>query len=107
MSNTFPDPSKEFAGRRAPDPQAVRAASALPLRSACMTAAQPLPSTARLASRADPRKGAAFIAGDLRTEEGVKGIATEALGVLGDIDILVNNAGSGRRPFTRDNGHFG
>jgi len=42
--------------------------------------------------------GATFIAGDVTSLEGVKAIATGALGALGGLDILVNNAGGGQ-PF--------
>jgi NAD(P)-dependent dehydrogenase (short-subunit alcohol dehydrogenase family) len=39
---------------------------------------------------------ATFIAGDVRTADGVKAIASAALEALGGLDILVNNAGGSR-----------
>ncbi len=39
---------------------------------------------------------ALFVPGDVRSVEGVKGIAEGALKALGGLDILVNNAGGGR-----------
>ena len=39
---------------------------------------------------------ATFVAGDVRTPDGVKAIASVALEALGGLDILVNNAGGSR-----------
>ncbi|MDI1476793.1 oxidoreductase [Polyangium sp. y55x31] len=48
-------------------------------------------------SRSDVTPAAAtFISGDVRTSEGVKAIAAEAIAALGGLDILVNNAGGSR-----------
>lgn len=41
-------------------------------------------------------EGATFIAGDLRSEEGAKKVAKDALAALGGLDILINNAGGSR-----------
>ncbi|MEY2403195.1 MAG: hypothetical protein QOD38_746, partial [Acidimicrobiaceae bacterium] len=39
-----------------------------------------------------------FIAGDLRSKDGVDAVAAAALDHLGGVDIIVNNAGASRLP---------
>jgi NAD(P)-dependent dehydrogenase (short-subunit alcohol dehydrogenase family) len=94
MTKTLIDPSKEFSGRRAlitGGSRGIGAAIAQRLLDGGATVAV----TARSRTETTP-KNATFVPGDIRSNEGAKNIAAEALGVLGGIDILVNNAGATR-----------
>ncbi|HZH10868.1 MAG TPA: SDR family oxidoreductase [Microvirga sp.] len=88
------DLSKEFSGRRALVTGGSRGIGAAIAQRLLDGGAQ-VAVAAR--SRSDVTPAAAtFIAGDVRTSEGVKAIASEALAALGGLDILVNNAGGSR-----------
>src|SRR5271155_4747522 len=93
-ANKLPDPSKEFIGRRALVTGGSRGIGAA-IAQRLLDGGATVVATARSRHEQTP-KGATFIAGDVRTVEGIKAIATEALRVLGGLDILVNNAGAAR-----------
>ena len=90
------DFSKELSGRRALVTGGTRGIGAA-IAQRLLDAGAKVVVTARSRGEAIP-SGATFVAGDVTSVDGVKGIAAEALGVLGGLDILVNNAGGGR-PF--------
>ncbi|PCC72143.1 NAD(P)-dependent dehydrogenase, short-chain alcohol dehydrogenase family [Nannocystis exedens] len=88
------DLSKEFIGRRALVTGGSRGIGAA-IAQRLLDAGAEVVVAAR--SRSDDTPAAAtFISGDVRTSEGVKAIAAEALAALGGLDILVNNAGGSR-----------
>jgi NAD(P)-dependent dehydrogenase (short-subunit alcohol dehydrogenase family) len=88
------DLSKELLGRRALVTGGSRGIGAA-IAQRLLDAGAQVVVAAR--SRSDVTPAAAtFISGDVRTSEGVKAIAAEALAALGGLDILVNNAGGGR-----------
>ncbi|CAN96530.1 Short-chain dehydrogenase/reductase SDR [Sorangium cellulosum So ce56] len=88
------DLSKEFIGRRALVTGGSRGIGAA-IAQRLLDAGAKVVVAAR--SRSDVTPAAAtFISGDVRTSEGVKAIAAEALAALGGLDILVNNAGGSR-----------
>lgn len=88
------DLSKEFSGRRALVTGGTRGIGAAIARR-LLDAGAKVAVAARSHSDDTPA-AAAFIAGDLTTNEGAKAIAAEALAALGGLDILVNNAGGSR-----------
>lgn len=90
MSNTL-DLSKEFLGRRALVTGGSRGIGAAIARRLLDGGAKVVV-TARSPNEETPT-AATFIAGDVRTPEGVRAIAGAALEALGGLDILVNNAG--------------
>ena len=90
------DFSKELIGRRALVTGGTRGMGAA-IAQRLLDAGARVVVTGRSRGEATPA-GATFIAGDVTSLEGVKAIATGALGALGGLDILVNNAG-GARPF--------
>jgi NAD(P)-dependent dehydrogenase (short-subunit alcohol dehydrogenase family) len=94
MSEYQLDLSKEFAGRKAlvtGGSRGIGAAVAQRLIDGGATVVV----TAR-STHAETPKDAHFIAGDTRTLEGAKKVATEAITKLGGLDILVNSADAAR-----------
>ena len=88
------DLSREFIGRRALVTGGTRGIGAT-ITQRLLDAGARVVVAGR--SRSDETPAAAtFVAGDLRTLEGVKAIASAALDALGGLDILVNNAGGSR-----------
>lgn len=88
------DLSKELIGRRALVTGGSRGIGAA-IAQRLLDAGAKVVVAAR--SRSDVTPAAAtFISGDVRTSEGVKATAAEALAALGGLDILVNNAGGSR-----------
>ena len=88
------DFSKELIGRRALVTGGTRGMGAA-IAQRLLDAGAKVVVTGRSLGEATPA-GATFIAGDVSSVEGVKAIATKALGALGGLDILVNNAGGAR-----------
>jgi NAD(P)-dependent dehydrogenase (short-subunit alcohol dehydrogenase family) len=86
------DLSRELIGRRALVTGGTRGIGAA-IAQRLLDAGAKVVVTAR--SRGEAPTGATFIAADIGTVEGVRAVATEALGALGGLDILVNNAGGG------------
>jgi NAD(P)-dependent dehydrogenase (short-subunit alcohol dehydrogenase family) len=94
MTKSVLDLSKEFIGRRALITGGSRGIGAA-IAQRLLDGGATVVVTARSKHEQTP-KDATFVAGDLRSDEGVKAVATEALRVLGGLDILVNNAGAAR-----------
>ena len=92
MSNKL-DFSKELSGRRALVTGGTRGIGAA-IAQRLLDAGAKVVVTARSRGEALPA-GAAFVAGDLTSNPGVKAVAAGALDALGGLDILVNNAGGG------------
>jgi NAD(P)-dependent dehydrogenase (short-subunit alcohol dehydrogenase family) len=88
------DLSREFIGRRALVTGGTRGIGAAIAQRLLDAGAQVLVA-GRSRSQETPA-AATFIAGDLRTPEGVKAIASAVLEARGGLDILVNNAGGSR-----------
>src|ERR1700742_2975153 len=88
------DFSKELSGRRALVTGGSRGMGAAIAQRLLDAGARGVVS-ARSRNEATPA-AATFVAGDVRSSEGVKAIAAEALRALGGLDILVNNAGGSR-----------
>lgn len=88
------DLSQEFSGRRALVTGGTRGIGAV-IAQRLLDAGAKVAVIGRSRSNDIPA-AAIFVAGDLSTNEGVKAIATEALGTLGGLDILVNNAGGSK-----------
>ncbi|MGK3996491.1 SDR family oxidoreductase [Sorangium sp. So ce1024] len=88
------DLSKEFIGRRALVTGGSRGIGAA-IAQRLLDGGARVVVAARSRSDATPA-AATFISGDLRTIEGAKAIAGDALTALGGLDILVNNAGGSR-----------
>ncbi len=93
-STTAPSAAGELAGRRVLLTGGSRGIGAGIARRLLADGAQVV-TTARTAP-ATPTEGLTFVAGDIRTAEGIQAIADEALDRLGGIDIIVNNAGAAR-----------
>jgi NAD(P)-dependent dehydrogenase (short-subunit alcohol dehydrogenase family) len=90
------DFSKELIGRRALVTGGTRGMGAA-IAQRLLDAGAKVVVTGRSRGESIPA-GATFVAGDVSSLEGVKAIATGALGALGGLDILVNTAG-GAPPF--------
>ncbi len=88
------DLSKELAGRRALVTGGSRGIGAT-IAQRLLDAGARVVVTARSRNEETPA-GATFVAGDVRTVDGVQAIASAALEALGGLDILVNNAGGSR-----------
>jgi len=88
------DLSKEFIGRRALVTGGTRGIGAT-ISQRLLDAGARVVVAGRSRSEETPT-AATFVAGDLRSPEGVKAIASAALETLGGLDILVNNAGGSR-----------
>jgi len=88
------DFSKELTGRRALVTGGTRGIGAA-IAQRLLDAGAKVVVAARSRNEATPA-AATFVAGDVRSSEGVKVIAAEALEALGGLDILVNNAGGSR-----------
>ncbi|HMA92522.1 MAG TPA: oxidoreductase [Polyangiaceae bacterium] len=86
--------SKEFVGRRALVTGGSRGIGATIARR-LLDAGAKVAVTARAPNEETPAE-ALFVAGDVRTPDGVKAIASAALEALGGLDILINNAGGSR-----------
>lgn len=91
MSN-LPNPSTEFAGRRAIVTGGTRGIGA-GIAERLLAGGARVVVTGRQRSDDAPR-AADFVAGDLTTLEGTRSVADAALAALGGVDILVNNAGA-------------
>jgi NAD(P)-dependent dehydrogenase (short-subunit alcohol dehydrogenase family) len=94
MAPTVPDLSREFDGRRAVITGGSRGIGAAIARR-LLDAGCGVVVAARSPDAQTP-DDAVFIASDLRSEDGARALAEQALEVLGGVDILVNNAGAAR-----------
>jgi NAD(P)-dependent dehydrogenase (short-subunit alcohol dehydrogenase family) len=94
MAQSALDLSKEFAGKRALVTGGSRGIGAA-IAQRLLDAGANVVVTARSRHEQTPA-GATYIAGDIRTPEGCKKIAEEALKKLGGLDILVNNAAAAK-----------
>jgi NAD(P)-dependent dehydrogenase (short-subunit alcohol dehydrogenase family) len=88
------DLSRELFGRRALVTGGSRGIGAS-IAQRLLDAGAKVVVTARSRTEETPA-AATFVAGDVRTPDGVKAIAAAALEALGGLDILVNNAGGSR-----------
>ncbi|SDO69879.1 SDR family oxidoreductase [Actinacidiphila guanduensis] len=84
----------EFEGKRALVTGGTRGIGAAVVRRLLEAGAQVL-TTARSQTGTVP-EGAAFVAADVRTQEGARAIADAAREALGGVDVLVHNAGGAR-----------
>ncbi|ROQ63373.1 NAD(P)-dependent dehydrogenase (short-subunit alcohol dehydrogenase family) [Streptomyces sp. 840.1] len=93
-SSRVPGTSGELAGRRAVVTGGSRGIGAAIARN-LLDAGATVVTSARGQNPHTP-PGAAFVAADLSTPDGVRGFADTALELLGGVDIIVNNAGGCR-----------
>ena len=94
MSKKLVDPNNEFAGRRAVVTGGSRGIGAA-IAQRLLDGGATVVVAARSRHEQTP-EGATFVTADVRTSDGTKALAADALKVLGGIDILVNNAGASR-----------
>ncbi|MFJ1958220.1 SDR family oxidoreductase [Streptomyces microflavus] len=93
-NSRIPTPSGELAGRRAVVTGGSRGIGAAIARN-LLDAGATVVTSARSETPHTP-PGAAFVAADLSTPDGVRDFADTALELLGGVDIVVNNAGGCR-----------
>jgi NAD(P)-dependent dehydrogenase (short-subunit alcohol dehydrogenase family) len=94
MTQSNLDLSHEFAGRRALITGGSRGIGAAVAQRLLDAGAKVV--IAARSQYAETPKGATFVEGDVRTDEGAKAIGARAVSVLGGLDILINNAGATR-----------
>jgi NAD(P)-dependent dehydrogenase (short-subunit alcohol dehydrogenase family) len=94
MASTVPDLSREFTGRRAVVTGGSRGIGAAIARR-LLDAGCRVVVTARSRDAQTPEE-ATFVASNLRSDDGARALAAQAVQILGGIDILINNAGAAR-----------